>query len=132
MKYIALSLFIILISLNIFSFAIFGNEMNHKEGGCVASFVDRNECPLNIIDFAIHKITAIKTFSITLISSDVVLPVIFNIITFSFLLFLLYKIIEFFKLRFLSQKQRELSLSFYKIKLITNNWLSLLENSPVI
>lgn len=132
MKYFALILFISLISINLFGFVIFNYDMNHVEGGCVASIVEGETCPLNMMDFAIHKISVIKVFSTTLISSYYNLPIILSILTFSFLFFLFQKKLKYFKINLFSEKQRKRSVNFYNNKLKINNWLSLLENSPAI
>jgi len=131
MKYLASFLFISLISINLFGFIIFSYYgMNHTKGGCITSLVEGVDCPLSMTDSAIHKINLLQAFSTTLIVLNFSIPIIFYIVTFSIILFLLYKDIRYFKIYFLSQKRRTFSLNFYKNKLKFIHWISLLKNQP--
>ena len=131
MKYLVVLLLIISFAgMGIFGFALF--DMGPENGGnCLASAIDGTECSANIIDSAGHHISAVKTFTETIVpSSDgllLLLAFLFLIFIFSFHKNLLYPKLEFFP-----QHLRNLIFNSFYSKQKIISWLSLLELSPAL
>lgn len=107
------------IAIALFSFAIFDHQPNHQNNGCLAYTLDGVACPTNLIEFAMHHVSGLRTLSKTLVSQ------IFNASLLLAFLFLFS-----ISIRLLSQGWPPLEfVTNYKQHQLTR-WLALLEHSP--
>ena len=130
MRYLASILFISFIGITGFGFVGMYQGMNHQNGFCIASMVGGVVCPVSAIDFVLHHITALKTFSNALASS------IFNFSLIQVFLLALIPIFLFSRKLFYPKlklfihwlQDFAFSVNYNREKAI--NWLALLEHSP--
>lgn len=130
MKYLALMLFISFVGITGFGFVGMYQGMNHQNGFCIASMVGGAACPLSAIDFVLHHIAALKTFSNALASSIFNFSLIQIFLLALLSVFLFCRKLFYPKLKLFIHRLRSFTfgLSDNRKKII--NWLALLEHSP--
>lgn len=133
MKYIALSLLIGFIAINIFNFGFMSHSKNHTTSNCIASVIDRVICPQIGFDTALHHIDAYQSFSKALIlpsiSAYLLLIIVLFGINFIFSKYLSRKKFLIPLLQHILHREYEQELNLHRPRKITA-WLSLFENSP--
>ncbi len=134
MKYLlSLLLIISFISLSVFGFVIFNQDMDHQKGGCLAATSDGVPCPVNTLDFILHHILALKIFSKSLISPIFTLAILMIVASlFSALVLFWRKALLYLELKFLPSKSPGLIPDHYSNQKKFISWLSLLELSPIL
>lgn len=134
MKYLsALLLIMSFAGISIFGFFLFDYAMmNDSNSHCIASVIDKTECPTSAMGMTLHHIASVQTLTTT-----TVVPSISGLILLIASLFLVlvsvslfYKKLLFPKLELLPQRLRELILDSLYNQQETNSWLSLFELSP--
>ena len=127
MKYTA-SLFLIFsfIAVAVFGFLVFDHAMGSMDGGCIATAIDGVACPMNVVAFISHHVSAFKTFSNAL--TGPILGLLFLIAAVSASLF--YRRLLHLKHRFRSQRLCHSQFDFHNSQKRFTHWLALLEHSP--
>ena len=134
MKYLATLLLIMsFVGIGVFGFTLVDHAMmNGSNSDCVASAIDRTECPTNIMAMTSHHVSAIQTLTTTLPASSSWLLLLASLLLVSASIFLFYKDLLLPKLESLPQRLRDLTLHSLCSKQRITSWLSLFELSPAL
>lgn len=132
MKYLSVLLIMSFTGISIFGFFLFDYAMmNDSGGGCMASVINRTECPASTMGMTLHHIASVQTLTTTVVPSIsgwfLLLASVFLI---SVSIFLFYKKLLFPKLELLPQRLRDLMLDSLHSQQKIISWLSLFELSP--
>lgn len=105
--------------------------MNDSNSHCIASVIDRTECPPSAMGMTLHHIASVQTLTTAVVPSiSGWLLLLASLFLIPVSIFLFYKKLLLPKLELLPQRLRDLMLGLLHSQQKTSSWLSLFELSP--